>query len=61
MNSRTVKTLTASLVAAMMFAGCSLGSSSANLGNMTTPPGEVPPAVIPPEDIPPPAVVPPPE
>lgn len=62
MNSRTVKTLTASLVAALMFAGCSLGSSSANLGNMTTPPpGEVPPAVVPPEDLPPPAVVPPPE
>jgi hypothetical protein len=62
MNSQTVKTLTASLVAAMLLAGCSLGSSSANLGNMTTPPPEtVPPALQPPEDLPPPAVIPPPE
>lgn len=59
MNS-TLKTLTASLVAAMLFAGCSLGSSSANLGNMTTPPpGQVPPAIVPPDDLPPPAVEPP--
>ena len=43
MNSNTVKSLTASLVAALLFAGCSLGSSSANLGNMTNPPpGDVP-------------------
>ena len=62
------KTLIASVVAAMMFAGCSLGSSSANLGNMNNPPvgtvpppGDVPPAVVPPEDVPPPAVTPPPE
>jgi len=61
MNSHTMKTLTASLVAAMLFAGCSLGSSSANLGNMTTPPGEVPPAVVPPDDLPPPSDLPPPD
>ena len=60
MNSNSMKTLTASLVAAMVLAGCSLGSSSANLGNMTNPPGNVPPAVVPPDDVPPPAVVPPP-
>ena len=60
MNSNSMKTLTASLVAAMLLAGCSLGSSSANLGNMTNPPGNVPPAVVPPDDVPPPAVVPPP-
>jgi hypothetical protein len=62
MNSNTVKSLTASLVAALFFAGCSLGSSSANLSNMTTPPkGDVPPAVVPPEDLPPPSIVPPPQ
>lgn len=62
MNSKTLKTLTASLAAALMFAGCTLGSSSANLGNMTNPPpGTTPPAVTPPEDLPPPAIEPPPE
>ena len=60
MNSKTLKTLTASLAAALMFAGCTLGSSSANLGNMTNPPGQTPPAVTPPEDLPPPAIEPPP-
>lgn len=61
MNSPTMKTLIASLVAAMLFTGCSLGSSSANLGNMTHPPSsEVPPAVVPPDDLPPPADLPPP-
>ena len=59
MNSHTMKTLTASLVAAMLATGCSLGSSSANLGNMNPPPSQVPPAVIPPDDIVPPAVTPP--
>ena len=60
MNSKMLKTLTASLAAALMFAGCSLGSSSANLGNMTTPPGQTPPGTTPPEDVPPPAIEPPP-
>ncbi len=67
MNSRTLKTLTASLAAALLFAGCSLGTSSVDVGNMphgqtppiaNTPPPEV---VPPPEELPPPPQTPPPE
>ena len=64
MNSRTLKTLTASLAAAWMLTGCSLGNSTVDVGNVPPPPVRPvdttpPPADIPPEDLPP-ANVPPP-
>jgi hypothetical protein len=61
MKTPTLKTLTASLAAALMFAGCSLGSSSADLGNMTPAPNAPNPIeVVPPvTELPPPSETPP--